>query len=75
MFSIMEVVAVNLSSREIIDAVKNLSVKEKQKINDILWEGDFPIPEEHKRILKDRQKKIAANPQRLKDWDIVSKTL
>ncbi|MDR2206376.1 MAG: hypothetical protein LBE36_09525 [Flavobacteriaceae bacterium] len=64
-----------ISTDQIIDAIKNLSTKEKQKINDMLWDSDMLAPIEHQHILKDRQKKIMANPQRLKDWDIVSETL
>jgi stress response protein YsnF len=57
----------------LIEAVKQLSPKDRLKVNDAIWNEDMEIPVEHQRIVLDRIAK--ANPERLLDWDEVSKTL
>jgi hypothetical protein len=68
-------VQVNLKFQQLLDAVKQLSPNEKLKLNDAIWDESMPIPEEHKNLVLDRMKKTKKNPERLLDWDTVSKTL
>lgn len=73
----METIKLNidLSVNQLIEAMKQLSPKDRLKINDALWNEEVEIPAEHQRIVLDRMAKAKANPERLLDWDEVSKTL
>ena len=73
----METVKLNidLSVNQLIEAVKQLSPKDRLKVNDAIWNEDIDIPIEHQRIVLDRIAKAKTNPERLLDWDEVSKTL
>ncbi len=54
----------------LIKAIKNLldfALQKKQE--------DIVINEEHKEIVRDRIRKIDADPSRLMDWDVAKKTL
>ena len=76
-FVFMETIKLNidLSVNQLIEAVKQLSPKDRLKVNDAIWNEDMEIPVEHQRIVLDRMTKAKANPERLLDWDEVSKTL
>jgi|GEM_PF-551207 len=65
----------NLSFLQVVEAVKQLSPKEKLALNEVLWEGDMIVPEEHQKLVKDRRDAAKQNPKRLLDWDEASKTL
>ena len=67
--------SINLSVNQLIEAVKQLSPKDRLKVNDAIWNEDMGIPVEHQQIVLDRMAKAKANPERLLDWDEVSKTL
>ncbi|MGL3000901.1 addiction module protein [Flavobacterium succinicans] len=73
----METIKLNidLSVSQLLEAVKQLSPKDRLKINDALWNEDVEIPIEHQKIVLDRIAKAKTNPERLLDWDKVSKTL
>ncbi|TRX38117.1 addiction module protein [Flavobacterium sp. ZT3R18] len=66
---------INLSVNQLIEAVKQLSPKDRLKINDAIWNDNVEIPIEHQKIVLERMAKAKANPERLLDWDEVSKTL
>nr|WP_322623314.1 addiction module protein [uncultured Flavobacterium sp.] len=66
---------INLTVEQLIQAVKQLSPQDKIKLNDALWDQSYEVPESHKAIVFDRIAKAKANPERLLDWDEVSKTL
>ena len=66
---------VNLSVSQLIEAVKQLSPKDRLKVNDAIWNEDIEIPVEHQKIVLERMAKAKANPERLLNWDEVSKTL
>ncbi len=66
---------IDLSLSQLIEAVKQLSPKDRLKINDAIWNEDVEIPIEHQKIVLDRISKSETNPERLLDWDEVSKTL
>lgn len=73
----METIKLNidLSVNQLIEAVKQLSPKDRLKVNDAIWNEDFEIPIEHQKIVLDRMAKAKTNPERLLDWDEVSKKL
>ena len=66
---------VNLSFQQLIDTVKQLSLNEKIKLNEAIWDESMPIPEEHKSLVLDRMKKAKKDPERIMNWDDASKTL
>jgi len=66
---------INLSVNQLVEAVKQLSPKDRLKINDAIWNDNIEIPIEHQEIVLDRMTKAKANPERLLDWDEVSKNL
>jgi hypothetical protein len=65
----------NLSVNQLVEAVKQLSPKDRLKINDAIWNDTIEIPIEHQKIVLDRMTKAKTSPERLLDWDEVSKTL
>jgi hypothetical protein len=73
----METVKINMqvSFRQIVAAVKQLSPAEKFKLNKIIWEDDIEIPMETQKLVLDRLEKGIKDPKRLLDWDEVSKNL
>lgn len=66
---------INLSFQQLVDVVKQLSPDEKVKLNDAIWNEDMDIPEAHKKLVLDRIQKAKENPDRMLDWDEVSKKL
>lgn len=64
---------INLTVNQLMEAVKQLSPKDKLKINDAIWSDDMEIPIKHQKIVMDRISKSKTNPERLLDWDEVSK--
>ena len=50
----METVKLNINLNQLMDAVKQLSPKDRMKVNDAIWRDDMEIPIEHqKKIPKD----------------------
>lgn len=68
-------VNINLSFKQLIAAVKQLSSKEKLLLNDVLWEENMEIPPEHQAMVLSRIQKAEQNPDRLVDWDKASVSL
>jgi len=66
---------IKINFQQIIEAVKQLSPKEKLTLSDLLWDDDIEIPIETQKIVLDRMEKARLNPERLLDWDEASKTL
>ena len=66
---------INLNVNQLIEAVKKLSVKDRLKVADALWNENIEIPVEHQRIVLNRMAKVKINPERILEWDEVSKTL
>lgn len=61
--------------KQLLDAIKQLSAKDKLKINDALWSENIEIPIEHQKLVLNRIAKSKNNPERLLDWDEVYKIL
>ncbi|WP_310556078.1 hypothetical protein [Flavobacterium sp.] len=66
---------INLNVNQLLEAVKQLSPKDKLKINDAIWNEEVEIPIEHQKLVLSRVEKARKNPERLLDWDLVSKNL
>ena len=66
---------INLTVNQLVEAVKQLSPKDRLKINDAIWDDNIEIPIEQQKIVLDRIAKAKITPERLLDWDEVSKTL
>jgi hypothetical protein len=66
---------INLSVNQLVEAVKQLSSKDRLEINDAIWNDNVEIPIEHQKIVLERMAKAKVNPERLLDWDEVSKNL
>ncbi len=68
-------VSIDLSFQQLIEAVKQLTPKEKLLRNDVLWDENMEIPAEHQGLVSDRIKKAKQSPDRLLNWDEASKLL
>ena len=64
---------VPLSVDQLIDIVRQLSPKEKQKLSSILWdetrEEEIIIPEDHKNIVRQRLKRMEESPETSLSWE------
>ncbi len=64
---------VPLSVDQLIDIVRQLSPKEKQKLSSILWdetmEEEIFIPEDHKNIVRQRLKRMEESPETSLSWE------
>jgi len=68
-------VNIDLSFKQLVEAVKQLSPREKLLLNDVLWNESMEIPAEHQALVLGRIQKAKQNPNRLVDWDEASKSL
>jgi hypothetical protein len=73
----METAKINIqiNFQQIIEAVKQLSPKEKLKLNEVIWDENTPIPPEHQQLVRERVKEAKKHPETMLDWDEVSKSL
>jgi hypothetical protein len=68
-------IAVELSFRQLVDAVRQLSPAEKLELNEVLWSEGMSIPAEHQNIVNERISEYRANPDILLDWGTASQDL
>ena len=66
---------IDLSFKQLADAVKQLSPEEKLMLNDVLWDESIEIPAEHQTLVLGRIQKSKKNRDRLMDWDKASNLL
>jgi hypothetical protein len=73
----METIKLNnkITVNQLVEEVKQLSPKDRLKISDVIWNDNVEIPIEHQKIVIERMAKAKANPERLLDWDEISKNL
>ncbi|OYU83313.1 MAG: hypothetical protein CFE24_12035 [Flavobacterium sp. BFFFF2] len=73
----MEAVQLNikLSLNQLLEAVKQLSPKDRLKLHDAIWNDETDIPIEHQQIVLDSMSKASKNPDRLLNWDAISNEL
>lgn len=53
---------INLSFQQTLDAVKQLSSSEKNKLYEFLWSEGMDIPTDHQEIVLSRVKEVQKNP-------------
>jgi hypothetical protein len=68
-------IAIELSLRQLMDAVRQLSPSEKLELNEMIWKDDVTIPIEHQKLVNERIKKSKSNPELIQDWETASKSL
>jgi hypothetical protein len=56
---------IDLNVNQLIDAVKQISSKDRLKVNDAIWNDGMEIPFEHQRIVLYRMAKAKTNSERL----------
>ena len=70
---------VPLSVDQLIDLVRQLSPKEKQKLSSVLWdetkEEEVFIPEGHKKIVRKRLKRMEESPETTLSWQDIERKL
>ena len=66
---------IQVNLQQIMDAVKQLTPKEKLKLNELIWEDNVSIPIEHQNLVFDRIKEARQNPELMLDWDAALKKL
>ena len=67
-----------LQFKQLFELVKQLPSKEKQQLFSLLQqerEDNMPIPEEHKKLVRQRIKYYNKHPEELVDWDNAKKRL
>lgn len=68
-------VKIDLSFQQLEEIVKQLSPSDKMKLNDVIWNEGMEIPEEHRKLVRQRIKKSTQNPARMIDWNKGSRML
>jgi len=67
-----------INPKQLFELVRQLPTKEKQQLLGLLQqerEDTMPIPEEHKKLVRQRIKKYTQHPEELLDWDAAKKRL
>jgi putative addiction module component len=67
-----------INPKQLFELVRQLPTKEKEQLLGLLQqerEETMPIPEEHKRLVRQRIKKYTQHPEELLDWDTAKKSL
>ncbi|WP_396212698.1 hypothetical protein [Flavobacterium sp.] len=54
---------INLNVNQLVEAVKQLSPKDRLKVNDAIWKEDVEIRIEHQKIVLNRMVKSKINPK------------
>jgi hypothetical protein len=70
---------VPLNFDQLIDIVRQLSPKEKQQLSSVLWEEtkeeEINIPEVHKKIVRQRLKRMEESPETSLSWEDVERKI
>ena len=70
---------VPLSFNQLIEIVRQLSPKEKQKLSIVLWdetkEEEIDIPEGHKKIVRQRLKRMEEHPEDSLSWEDIERKI
>lgn len=66
---------INLNINQLLEAIKQLSPKDRLTVSDAIWNEEIEIPVEHQKLVLERVEKAKNNSGRLLDWDEVSKKL
>jgi len=68
-------IKIGVNFDQIVEAVKQMTPKERLILNDVIWNEDTPIPIEHQQLVMERVKRAREHPETMLDWDKVSKEL
>ena len=73
----MEAAKINIqiNFQQIVDAVKQLSPKDKLKLSEFIWDDNSIIPIEHQNLVVSRIDAARKNPEMMLDWDDASTQL
>ena len=63
-----------LTFNQLLEAIKQLSPKEKLILNDAIWDENMDIPLEQQTLVLQRKRDAEENPDNMLDWDEASKT-
>ncbi len=66
---------IDLNFQQLVQLVQQLSPSEKLKLNEVIWDASAEIPLEQKRLVLSRLQQSKENPDRMLDWDEVSKKI
>lgn len=70
---------VPISVDQLIDIVRQLSPKEKQKLSSVLWEetkeDEVFIPEDHKKIVRKRLIRMEESPETSLNWEEIERKI
>lgn len=50
---------------QVKEIIRNLSLSQKLKLNDFIWQENIEIPEEHKILVRQRKEKSLKSPERI----------
>ena len=68
-----------LSFNQLIDIVRQLTPKDKQQLSNVLWEEireeEIVIPEEHKKVVKQRLKRMEEHPESCLRWEDIERKI
>lgn len=65
----------NLTFNQLLEAIKQLSPKEKLMLHSAIWDETMEIPLEHQALVLQRKQDAKQTPANMLDWDEASKTL
>lgn len=68
-------IKIQINFQQIAEAVKQLSPKEKLKLNELIWNDNSSIPIEHQELVNERISQASKHPESMLDWDEASKHL
>jgi hypothetical protein len=70
---------VPLSFDQLIDIVRQLSPQEKQQLSSVLWdeakEEEITVPEGHKKIVRQRLKRMESHPESSITWEDIERKI
>jgi hypothetical protein len=66
---------IKLPFEQLVEAVRNLSPKEKLLLNDAIWDEQMEIPTEQQEFVRNRIQEAKQNPESLLDWEEVKKDI
>lgn len=70
---------VPVSVDQLIDIIRQLSPKEKQRLSNVLWdetrEEEIFIPEGHKNMVRQRLKQMEINPESCLNWEDIERKI
>lgn len=66
---------INVTFAQLLEAVKQLSPKEKLILNDAIWNEKMDIPLEQQLLVSERKQKSQKDPELMLDWNDATASL